>query len=180
MNRYISLLRGINVSGQKKIKMDVLKVLYESLDLKEVRTFIQSGNVIFLSSESGSAKLAARVEKKIKQAFNFEVVVFIRTEQEFEKLIAKNPLAKLDENKLHVTFLSDFPPNIPTEEIEKVKGKSERFSISGREIYLFCSDGYGRTKLSNNFFERKLKMPATTRNWKTVKALCEMARGESI
>ncbi len=171
MNRYISLLRGINVSGQKKIKMDDLKGLYDSLGFKDVHTYIQSGNVIFTSSESNTLKLSAEIEKKIQRTFNFDVVVFIRTEQEWKKLIAKNPFAEGEESRLYLTFLSDRPGNIPVEEIDKVKGKSEEFLISGREIYLYCPDGYGRTKLSNNFFERKLKVQATSRNWKTVKAL---------
>ena len=174
MHRYISMLRGINVSGRKKIHMEELKALYQSLAFKNVQTYIQSGNVIFASSESDISKLTAGIEKKIKQAFGFEVLVFIRTKEDLQKLIKKNPFAGEDEGKLYVTFLSDQPKNFPTEEINKIRDKAELFFHSSREIYLFCPNGYGRTKLSNTYFERKLKAPATTRNWKTVNMLFSM------
>jgi len=170
------MLRGINVGGQKRIKMDELKGLYESLGLDNIQTYIQSGNVLFSATETDCVKLAGKIEQKIKRSFGFEVVVIIRTKNELGKIIRKNPLADKDESKLHVTFLSDYPESIPKEEIKKVVGKSEEFAIEEREIYLYCPNGYGNTKLSNNFFERKLKVTATTRNWKTVTTLFEMAK----
>jgi uncharacterized protein (DUF1697 family) len=120
--------------------------------------------------------LKNEIEKKIKQSFGFDVYVFIRTKNEFERIIKNNPLTGKDNSKLHVTFLSDKPTNFPIEEINKVKDKAEEFSSSDKEIYLFCPNGYGKTKLSNNFFERELKVSATTRNWKTVNTLYSMAK----
>jgi uncharacterized protein (DUF1697 family) len=175
MTTYISMLRGINVSGQKKIKMDELKKLYESLDFKNVQTYLHSGNVIFECSDTNVAKLINKIERKIKNSFGFDVLVLIRTITEIQKLIENTPFVKKDTSKLHVTFLSDTPTKSPINEINKIKDKSEEFFISGKEIYLFCPKGYGRTKLSNNFFERKLKLSATTRNWKTVNKLLEIA-----
>lgn len=177
MNKYISMLRGINVSGQKKVNMEKLKGLYESFGFGNVRTYIQSGNVGFECHDAKAPELASGIERKIKQAFGFDVSVFIRTRNEFHKIIKNNPFAGKNESRIYVTFLQDRPANFPAEEIKKTKAKSEEFSVSRREIYLFCPDGYGRTKLSNNFFERKLKMPATTRNWNTVNALLSMADG---
>ena len=174
MKTHISLLRGINVSGQKKVKMEELKKLYESLGFKDVQAYIQSGNVVFRSSEAGSI-LAGRIEKKVREYFRFEVFVLIRTKDDLQKLIKKNPFSKKDIDKLYVTFLSGYPAMPPLEELNKAKA-AEEFFISGREIYLFCPDGYGKTKLSNNFFERKLKLHATTRNWKIVNKLLELSK----
>ena len=131
--------------------------------------------MVFRSSEAGPI-LAGRIEKKIREYFRFEVLVLIRTKDELQKLIKKNPFSKKDIDKLYVTFLSGYPAMPPLEELNKAKGRLEEFFISGREIYLFCHDGYGKTKLSNNFFERKLKLHATTRNWKTVNKLLELSK----
>jgi uncharacterized protein (DUF1697 family) len=174
---YISMLRGINVGGQKKIKMNELALLYESRGFEKVQTYIQSGNVVFVSPERDSEKLSAKIEKEIKRRFGFDVAVLIRTAGEIQKIIKNNPFKGKDENYLHVTFLNGKPQEIPIEEIIKVKSGSEEFHIEGREIYLFCPNGYGNTKLSNNFFERKLKVAATTRNWRTVNTLFKIACG---
>src|SRR3989344_9460699 len=176
MTTYISILRGINVGGQKKIKMEELKKLYESLGFKNVRTYIQSGNVIFECLDTNLAKLIHQIEQNIKNSLGFNVIVFIRTKNEIQKLIKNNPFAKKDLSKLYVIFLSDIKTKPPTDEINNTKDKTEEFTkdkteeffISGREIYLFCPNGYGISKLSNNFFERKLNILATRRNWKTV------------
>lgn len=173
---YISMLRGINVAGQKKVRMDELKKLYESLGFKAVQTYIQSGNVIFQFPNTNISKLQNMIERKIKGSLKLDVHVLIRTKNEFQILIENTPFQKKDITKLHITFLSDVPVHVPLDEINKTKGKSEEFSISDREIYLFYPDGYGKSKLSNNFFERKLKTSATTRNWKTITALFDIAK----
>ncbi|MCH7827061.1 MAG: DUF1697 domain-containing protein [Bacteroidetes bacterium] len=175
MTVYISMLRGINVSGQKKIKMDELKKLYESLGFKNIKTYIQSGNVIFDFSDTNISKLINKIELKIKKSFSYDVPVLIKTKNDLQKLIANNPFVKKDSSKLYVTFLSDTPIQSPIDEITKIKDKSEEFIISRKEIYLFYPNGYGRSKLTNNYFERKLKLSATTRNWKTVNKLLELA-----
>jgi len=174
MATYISILRGINVSGQKKIKMEALKALYESLGLKNIIVYIQSGNVIFESKETDIKKLTIKIEKRIKTSFGFDVVVFIKSKNDLQKIFSKNPFTKKDPKSIYITFLSDIPENIPTEEINRVKDKSEEFVFLGKEIFLFCPNGYGRTKLSNNFFEGKLKLSATTRNWNTINKLLRL------
>ncbi len=175
MNTYISMLRGINVSGQKMINMIKLKEMYESLGFKNVRTYIQSGYVVFQSPAAEVSELKGKIEEGIKRAFEFDVPVFIRTGDDFQKLIKKNPFSKNDIPRRYVTFLSDAPQHIPLDEIERVKDKSEEFLISGKEIYLFLPNGSGTTKLSNTFFEKKLRVGATTRNWNTVVTLFEMS-----
>jgi uncharacterized protein (DUF1697 family) len=176
MTTYISLLRGINVSGQKKINMNELRKLYESLNFKNVRTYIQSGNVIFSYPNTIVSRLINIIKQTIKNTFGFDVSIIIRTKDDFQKLIKNIPFANKDISKRHVTFLSDTPHQLPIDDINSIKDKSEEFFISGKEIYLFCPNGYGRSKLSNNFFERTLKLSATTRNWKTVVKLLEVAK----
>ncbi len=177
LNSYISMLRGINVSGQKKVNMKELEKLYETLGLKNVQTYIQSGNVVFQTPEADALSLAGKIERKIEQSFGFNVPIFIRTKGEFQKLIKNNPFPGRDESKLHVTFLYSKPASLRMDEIVRAKDNAEEFSSSGREIYLFLPNGYGRTKLSNSFFERKSKVLATTRNWRTLNTLFSMSNG---
>jgi len=178
MPTYISLLRGINVSGQKKIRMADLRQLYEELDFDNVRSYIQSGNVLFDSAETNGEKLAGKIELKIREAYGFDVVVFVRAAENFRKLIAGNPFVQErneDQTKLHVTFLKIMPTLSAISALNIPDAGNDEFEPGESEIYFFCPDGYGRTKYSNSFVERKLKTPATTRNWKTVNKLYKMA-----
>lgn len=179
MQTFISILRGINVSGQKKILMADLKKLYESLKFNEVKTYIQSGNVVFKSdSKISDIQLARKIEKAISTKYKFEVPVIIRTKEELEKILSQNSFTKeksIDLKKLHVTFLSETPDREKMEQIKEVDFSPDQFIIKGKEIYLHIPNSYGETKLSNKFFENKLKVSATTRNWNTVNKLLELA-----
>jgi uncharacterized protein (DUF1697 family) len=179
MQTFISILRGINVSGQKKILMTELKALYESLKLKDVTTYIQSGNVLFKSEKNLSdLELAAKIEKAIYKKYDFEVPVIIRNKDEIKKIISVNPFLKEENSeakRLYITFLSQAPAKENIESIQGFDFSPDKFSIIGKEVYLHISNGYGETKLSNNFFEKKLKVNATTRNWNTVQKLLELS-----
>jgi len=179
MQTFISILRGINVSGQKKILMADLKKLYESLKFSEVKTYIQSGNLVFKSdSKISDIQLARKIEKAISTKYKFEVPVIIRTKEELEKILSQNSFTKeksIDLKKLHVTFLSETPDREKMEQIKEVDFSPDQFIIKGKEIYLHIPNSYGETKLSNKFFENKLKVSATTRNWNTVNKLLELA-----
>lgn len=179
MKTFISILRGINVSGQKKILMADLKALYESLKLKDVATYIQSGNVLFKSSENLSdLEFAVKIKKSIHKKYGFEVPVIIRSKEEIEKIVSNNPFLadkNMDLKKLHVTFLSEIPATENVGSIASISYSPDQFIISGKEVYLYIPVSYGETKLSNNFFEKKLKVSATTRNWNTVNKLLELA-----
>jgi len=171
---YISLLRGINVSGQKKIIMKELKALYESLDLVEVITYIQSGNVIF-KSDKNEAVLIELLEKAIFHKYGFEVPVQIRDKESFNSIINALPFSRLnleeESTRVMVTFLDVAPY---TEDIEKLMSyvkEPERLMIVDKEVYLHCPNGYGKTKLTNVFIESKLKVRATTRNWRSIMKL---------
>jgi len=179
MGTAISMLRGINVGGQRKVPMVALKTCYESLGFTNVRTFIQSGNVTFDYEGGDTQSIAIRLESGIRKSFGFDVTVVVRTKEEMLKVIRGFPFTSQEEDFSHVTFLSNAPSSIPEDEIEKVRGKGEKFSASGKEVYLFCPNGYGRTKLNNSLFEKKLKVAATTRNWRTVNSLYALALGGS-
>jgi uncharacterized protein (DUF1697 family) len=173
---YISMLRGVNVGG-KKMEMEKLRQIYESMGFKNVRSYIQSGNVLFEYSKMNDLALSQKIEKQILKAFGMEVPVLIRTDREIRSIIEKNPYSKKDPSKLHVTFLRSEPiQDPPLEEIKEVKDSAEEFAILGREVYLFLPKGYGTSKLTNTFFERKLNVSATTRNWRTVNTFVSMMK----
>jgi uncharacterized protein (DUF1697 family) len=181
MTTFISMLRGINVSGQKKILMADLKRLYEELQFMNVETYIQSGNVVFEADEKNTCiQLAEQIKEKIFEKYRFEVPVIVRTEQEMKNTVDANPFildSRIDQEKLHITFMADEPAKEFLKKIKMITTPSDRFIISGKDIFLYCPNGYGVTKLSNQFFESRLKVTATTRNLKTVKQLVAMAAG---
>ena len=173
---YIALLRGINVGGQKSIKMQELAKLFESLGHTGMQTYLQSGNVVFNSAKTDPSALAEKVEKTILDKFGFEVKVIIRTMNDFSKIATNNPFLKKPQaqaDKLLVTFLSH---SLDQPGFELPKSKNEDYQVKGREIYLYCPDGYGRTKMSNQAIEKKARLTATTRNWKTVNELLRLAK----
>jgi len=178
MQTFISILRGINVGAQKKILMADLKALYESLKLKDVVTYIQSGNVIFKTGDGVTDEaIAKKIENAIAKTYGFDVPVIVRRTEELKTILATNPFAKdknNDTSRMHVTFLSATPDTALVTETSKFKSAPDDFVIIGTEIYLYTPNGYGETKLSNSFFEKKLKVTATTRNWNTVNKLTEL------
>jgi uncharacterized protein (DUF1697 family) len=179
MPTYIAMLRGINVSGQKLIKMERLRTSLEALGFDEVRTCIQSGNIVFKTAKQSADGLAKKIADKILSEFGFPAPVLIRTAAEMSAVVTANPFSKearIDESKLHVAFLSDSAPPAAKKTLAVLAAKPERFQVSGREIYLCFPDGYGSTKLSNSAIEKKLSVSATTRNWKTVNVLLAMTQ----
>ncbi len=177
--KYISILRGINVSGQKKIKMADLKALYESLGFKNVETYIQSGNVLFETNTTKVGELKIKIEKAISKKYGFDVPVEIRNGRELSDIINNTPFGALDlegnGTKLLVTFLAAKPTATKITKLMEYVAAPEELVVAGREVYLHCPNGYGKTKLSNTFLERTLGVDATTRNWKSVCKLHEMA-----
>ena len=179
MPTYIAMLRGINVSGHKLIKMDQLRASFQALGFRNVRTYVQSGNVIFEAGNDPVASLSEKIVKRILREFGFPVPALLRTAKEMERIVGKNPFLKkaaIDDSKLHITFLSEAAPKTAEKSLQTLAVNSEQFRISGHEIYLYCPDGYGRTKLSNSAIEKKLSVVATTRNWKTLNALVGMTK----
>lgn len=174
MATYISLLRGINVSGHKPVKMEALRKMYEDLGYKNVLTYLQSGNVVF-TAKGNEKKLEQKIFQQIEKYFGFEVPVIVLTKEKLKQVIDNNPFLKKDAAFLHVTFLSAKPGTFDPKIIEDKKGNGEEISFSDDAVYLFCPNGYGVTKLSNSFLENKLKVTATTRNWKSTNEILKLA-----
>jgi uncharacterized protein (DUF1697 family) len=178
METYIAILRGINVSGQKLIPMQALKALFEELNFQQVSTYIQSGNVLFRAEPADAQVLAAQIENSILERFQCQVPVLIRTAADLQAAIGRNPFLQQnnpDTDKMHVTFLADHPTQARIGQLSNGQYEPDQYHISGREVFLYCPQGYGRTKLNNTFFETKLGVRATTRNLKTVRQLISLA-----
>ncbi len=179
MPNYISLLRGINVAGQKKIKMADLRAHYEAIKFTDVQSYIQSGNLLFNSKSNDEAAVAKKILSKIKKEYGFDVPIFITTEKALKKVVRNNPFLKksdFDISKMYVTFMSESPDKTLIKALPIHESVDDEYIIDKQTIYLYCSPkGYGKTKLSNNFFEKKLKVQCTTRNWKTLNKLIEMS-----
>lgn len=173
MNTYIALLRGINVSGQKLINMKDFKALLLKNGFENAMTYIQSGNVVFQSAEKSIKKLEEKMQKLIEDYYSFDVPVLVLIEKDISDIIVKNPYiqSQKDVSKLHVTLLSELPKEELISSVRDEKFQSDEFVINGTTIYLYCPDGYGMTKFSTMFFEKKLGTTATTRSWKTMEAL---------
>ncbi|MCH8518707.1 DUF1697 domain-containing protein [Candidatus Gracilibacteria bacterium] len=179
MNTYISILRGINVGGHKLIKMDDLKLMFTSLKFDSVKTYVQSGNIIFSTEESNLKKLEERISSEIKNVFGFEVPTIVMSSDTLERIIENNPLIKdpqKDIGFLYVTFLAEILTHFDTETILEKKQLDEEIEFTSEAIYLYCPNGYSKTKLNNNFLEAKLNTQATTRNWKTINELLRLAK----
>jgi len=175
MNRKIAILRGINVGGKRKILMADLKSICEKLGLKKVTTYIQSGNLIF-ESEKSNSELENELEKAISEKYGFDVPVIVRMQKELEHSIKNNPFfgKDADINQLHLTFLKEKPNKVNFDKILNFNCDPDNFKIIDKDVFIFCTGKYHESKLTNNFFEKQLKVGATTRNWKTVLKLFEL------
>jgi uncharacterized protein (DUF1697 family) len=174
----VSLLRGVNVGGHNKIKMEALRALYESLELQDPHTYVQSGNVVFKTAQRNLVLLAKRIEDGIEKGFGFRPAVIVRTPSELRDVITKNPFAKrhgIDPSKLLVTFLARDPGPEARDKVLQIKADPEELRFCGREFYIYFPNGMGRAKLPWAAIEKTLKTPGTGRNWNTVTKLLEIA-----
>lgn len=177
MKTYIALLRGINVSGQKMIKMAALLDMFNHLQVKNAKTYIQSGNVVFQYKETDINTFQKKIEKKIKETFGFDVPVLVIDADELPAILKNNPYIKnknTDLDKLYFVFLSAVPDQALLKKISEGNYGTDEFTAHHKMIYLHLPNNYGNTKLNNNFFESKLKITATTRNLKTLNELKNM------
>jgi uncharacterized protein (DUF1697 family) len=173
---YVALLRGINLGSRKRVSMPDLQALFASLGAEDVVTYVQSGNVVFTSSD-GAEKLIAALERRIRRDLGLTVTVLLRTQPQLAKVLAGNPFAKRvkEASKLHVTFLAEKPDRSLVSDLDPEPAAPDEFRVVGQEVYLHCPNGYGRSKLTNAYFEKQLGVAATTRNWNTVTKLAELA-----
>jgi uncharacterized protein (DUF1697 family) len=173
------MLRGVNVGGHNRIKMDALRALYEGLRLRDVESYVQSGNVVFASAESDLPRLAARIETRIERDFGFRPAVVLRTAEEMQAVVDTSPFLKrknIDGSKLLVTFLAQEPEPAARAKALLMRSDPEELHIGVRELYTYFPNGMARPKLSMAQVERALKVPATGRNWNTVMELLAMAQ----
>jgi len=175
MNKYIVLLRGINVGGKNKLPMAELRTLLSENGYENVTTYIQSGN-IFLNSTKIAEEINEHIKHLLKQQFGYDIPVVTFTAEEIKKCFTKNPFLKIEDNikNLHVTFLNTAPEKDSTANIFIKTSNNDAYKIEGKIIYLHTPDGYRNTKFTNEQFEKKLKVQATTRNWRTTTKLFEM------
>lgn len=177
METYISLLRGINVSGKNKIKMVDLRALYENIGLKEVQSYIQSGNLVF-KSKHNRKELEKLIQQSILDMYGYNVPVLVLQNEKIQYALENNPFLNEEREEdikfLAFTFLSEIPSKDKVADLGNYQHNNDEFHIDKDIIFIFAPGGFGVTKFSNNFFEKKLKVSATTRNWKTTHKLNTM------
>lgn len=172
---YIAMLRGVNV-GRNSLKMERLREICMGLGFKNTRTYVQSGNVVFKAKGSPSG-WCSKLERALAAEVRLPVAVIVRTPAQMRAIISRNPFLKqrgIDTAKLHVAFLSEAPGKAVRNALTGIAAGSDEHHLSGENIYVYCPNGYGRSKLSNNAIERELGVRATTRNWNTVNMLYAM------
>ncbi len=178
MHTYIAFLRGINVGGNKIIKMALLKDMLEKLGFDKVATYIQSGNAVFQSKSADTANLAAQLADAIKATFGFEVIVFLKSLPELKTIMALNPYADKPlqpEERIYFTLLSGQPLEEKWVAMVQKNESIDEVTLQYDVAYLYCRGGYNRTFFSNSFFEKQLKLSATTRNLETLAKIVELA-----
>ena len=175
--KHLALLRGINVGGKAVLPMKELAAIFAAAGASSIATYIQSGNVVFEAADA--AAVCTLVTAEIKQAYGYPGQIVHRSAQELHTAYAANPFAKAGAptETLHVYFLADLPTGGMVKELDAERSPGDSFAVKGREVFLHLPNGMARTKLTNNYFDSKLKTMSTARNWKTVAKLVEMMEG---
>ena len=174
----VSMLRGVNVGGHNKIKMDALRALYESLNFEEPRTYVQSGNVMFRTKERNSAALAKKIQSAIERTFKCRPEVILRTTNELKEAISSTPFAasrNLEPGKILVTFLTTEPAPNAHVTLLTFKEYPEELHLKGRELYIYFPNGAGKSKLPWSSLDKLLKTTGTARNWNSVTKILAIA-----
>ena len=172
------MLRGVNVGGHNKIKMDALRALYESLKFEDPRTYVQSGNVIFRTKEKNATTLTRKIQNAIEGEFGFRPEVILRTKDELKKVVAASPFANrrdLEPGKILVTFLTAEPGPQAQATLHSLKVHPEELHLKGRELYIYFPDGAGRSTLPWSSIAKLLKTTGTARNWNSITRMLEIA-----
>ena len=178
---YVALLRAVNLGSRNKVSMPDLRALFEALGAGDVETYVQSGTVVFKSAVESPHELTRAIEERIARGLGLDVAVVLRTNAELEQLVARNPFAEAepDHMKLHVTFLAERPDRERAGALAAQDFAPDELRVSRDDVYLHCPNGYGRSKLRNPSILKQLGVAATTRNWRTVTKLAELARARA-
>ena len=174
----ICFLRGVNVGGHAKIKMDALRSLFVALKFEEPRTYVQSGNIVFKTSERNLRRVAGRIKQAITKKFACSPEIMLRTVAELRAVVSINPFARranIEPGKLHVFFLSAQPAKNAEENLRQLAIRPEELHLIGRELFIYFPNGVGKSKLPWARLDKALETPGTGRNWNSVTKVLEMA-----
>jgi uncharacterized protein (DUF1697 family) len=174
----VALLRGINVSGKRKLPMKSLAAMFTVAGCVDVETYIQTGNVVFSAPPTVAKRLPNTIKVAIEQQFGFSVPMVLRSQEELAACVGRNPFLKrgTDTAALHVAFLADVPDPASEAALDATRSPGDSFILRGRDIYLWLPNGVARTKFTNDYFDRTLKTISTLRNWNTVLKLLSMTQ----
>jgi uncharacterized protein (DUF1697 family) len=179
MKTYISFLRGINMAGHNPVKMTDLSVLYRNMGFNDAVTYIQTGNVLFSNpAESTVPEISQKIEKAILEKLGYKIPVLIRTTKEIQELISANPFLEevnFEPSKMAVIFLHEKPSEAQIQKVLNINYPPDKFKIVGSEIFTYCPHGFGKTRLYTNFFEKKMGVTGTARNWQTIMSILQLA-----
>ena len=176
-DRHVALLRGVNVGGKNRVTMAALVGLFEAAGAVDVRTYIQSGNVLFTSSPDRAAGIAAAVKRGLEADLGVSSPVIVRPARALRLVIDACPFNDAAPEHLHVMFLRDAPKKAAIAALDPDRSPPDEFIVKGSEIYLRLPNGAARSKLTNSYFDRTLGTVSTARNWRTVRTLAEIAEG---
>ncbi len=176
METYIALLRGINVGGHKKVQMAELRVLMANIGFNEVKTYIQSGNVIFKSSNEDIKVLETKIKKALLDYFGFDISVLVRTRLQFNRIFDNCPFSEKKKLDSYFAMLSEIPNKDLVKVAYEKTYENEEYEILNDCLYFYCSNGYGNAKFNMNYFEKKLEVDATSRNYKTMVKLLSLSQ----
>jgi uncharacterized protein (DUF1697 family) len=176
---YVALLRGINVGGNNLLPMSDLAAMFAKAGCRDVKTYIQSGNVVFRAQPERAANVGNQIAKAIAARTGMRIPVIVRKAADLRKMVARNPFLSrgADPDELHAMFLGEKPASEKVAALDPKRSPPDQFAVSGSEIYLHCPNGYGRSKLTNAYFDSKLGTVSTVRNWRTVLKLLDLAGG---
>ena len=178
MDTIITMLRGINMTGHNTVRMNELVHLFRQIGYNDAETCIQSGNIVFTCHNPKIEEVSLVIRKAVLSEFDLNIAVIIRTSDEMKKIISANPFLEepgFDPSRMAVLFLESKPSHAQVLKVAGIDYPPDKFHINGSEIYIYCPNGFGKTKLYTNFFEAKMKVTGTARNWRTVNKLMEMA-----
>lgn len=172
----VALLRGVNVGGKNKLPMKDIAAMFRKAGCDHVRTYIQSGNVLFRADPALAENIPSLISASILSGFGYRISVVTRTVSELQEVVNANPFADagVQADKLHVLFLASVPDRAHVEALDSNRSPGDEFAVLGREVFLHCPNGIARSKLTNNYFDSSLSTTSTARNWRTVRKLLDL------
>jgi uncharacterized protein (DUF1697 family) len=172
--KYVAILRGINIGGHKRILMNDLKLLFENNEFINTKTYIQSGNIVFDYKNSNCDEVEAKIQELIFKKYGFEVKTIVRDQNQYNKLIENNSFLKNSKiETLYISFLKNEPNKVLVDQLMSYNFKNS-FNIIDKEVHIKLNCNYSESELSTQYFEKKLKVDATTRNMKTALKIQEL------